>query len=370
MIKIIYVLTDKNIGGAGRWLLSELKHTDLTRYEPLALLPEGSLLTKAVKENGFTAIELPGMVDSSWDKGSLNAMTAFFRREKPQIVHVGASLTARIAARRARVPVLVMTKHCAAVRGGLLSRAAHALLDCVLTDKIIAVSAAVGEQLVAAGTPRSRVSVIVDGITPVEPFGREQQEAFRESLGFEKDYRWVGIAARLEFVKGVDLFLEAARKVLSRRDDVRFAVFGIGSQEQVLRESVADLGDKVRFCGFCNQIEQAFALLDVSVVSSRSEAICLSAAEAMSMGTPVVAFDVDGVGEVVRDGETGLLAPAGDTDALAACMERLLDDEALRRSLGERGREVTHTDFSAQAMVQKTQELYEQLLEKKGVGAR
>ncbi len=370
MIKVIYVLTDKNIGGAGRWLLSQLKHIDTTRYEPLVLLPEGSLLSKAVKEIGFAAIELPGMQDSSWDKPRLAAMTDFFRAEKPHIVHVGASLTARIAARRAKVPVLVMTKHCAAQRGGLVSRMAHAVLDRALTDQIIAVSAAVGEQLAAAGTPKDRISVIVNGITPVEPFGAAEQDAFRESLGLEKEFRWVGIAARLETVKGVDLFLDAARKVLSKRDDVRFAVFGIGSQEEALRAQVADLGDKVRFLGFCSQIEQAFALLDVSIVSSRSEAICLSAAEAMSMGTPVAAFDVDGVCEVVRDGETGLLVPALDTDTLADRIAQLLDDEALRKTLGERGKAAMREDFSAQAMVEKTQKLYEQLLVKKGVGAK
>ncbi len=370
MIKVIYVLTDKNIGGAGRWLLSQLRFMDTKRYEISVLLPENSLLTKAVKELGFTAVELPGMQDSSWDKGSLGAMTDFFRAEKPQIVHVGASLTARIAAKRAGVPVLVMTKHCAASRGGFVSRMAHAVLDRALTDKIIAVSSAVGEQLAAAGTPKSCIEVIPNGITPVVPYGDVEREELRERFGFDKEFLWVGVAARLEQVKGVDLFLDAAREVLSRRDDVRFAVFGIGSQEEPLRARVADLGDKVRFCGFCKEIEQALFLLDIAVVPSRSEAFCLSAAEAMSMGTPVVAFDVDGVGEVVRDGETGLLAPAGNAAALAGKIEILLSDEALRQRFGERGREVVRAELTAETMVQKTQALYERLLEKKGVGAR
>lgn len=370
MIKVIYVLTDKNIGGAGRWLLSQLRFTDQNRYEAKALLPEGSLLTKAVKDLGFAAIELPGMQDSSWDKDRLSAMTDFFRAEKPQIVHVGASLTARIAARRARVPVLVMTKHCAAQRGGFFSRVSHAVLDRALTDKIIAVSAAVGRQLAAAGTPKSRIAVIPNGITPVTPYGAAEREALRERFSFDKNFLWVGVAARLETVKGVDLFLDAAREISKNRDDVRFAVFGVGSQEEVLRARAADLGDRVRFCGFCAEIEQAMYLLDVAVVPSRSEAFCLSAAEAMSMGTPVVAFDVDGVGEVVRDGETGLLAREVSADALAEKIEALLSDAALREKLGERGREVARSEFTAKTMVQKTQALYEQLLSKKGVGAR
>lgn len=88
------------------------------------------------------------------------------------------------------------------------------------------------------------------------------------------------------------------------------------------------------------------------------------------MGTPVAAFDVDGVGEVVRDGETGILAPAGDTAALAECIARVLDDGALREKLSERGREVMRTEFSAQTMADKTLALYEELLKKKGVDVR
>ena len=118
--------------------------------------------------------------------------------------------------------------------------------------------------------------------------------------------------------------------------------------------------------GFCDEIEQALGLLDVAVVSSRGEAFCLSAAEALSMGTPVAAFDVDGVSEVVRDGETGLLAPAGDTAALAAQIGRLLDDPALRVRLGGQGRALVLREFTAAKMARKTEALYDMLLGKKG----
>lgn len=366
MKKVLFVLTDNNIGGAGRWLLNTLRCTDRSRYLPQVLVPEGSLLRARVTALGAQTLTVAGMRDSSWDKPALRGMTELFRREKPDIVHVGASLTARIAARRAGVPVLVMTKHCAAAPCSLPLRAAHGAVDTLLTDKVIAVSNAVGEQLVRAGTPRGRVAVICNGIERKAPYDAAAQEALRAGLGFDREHLWVGVAARLEEVKGVDRFLTAARQVLAARDDVRFAVFGIGSQEQALRCQAADLGDRVRFLGFCDEIERSLALLDVAVVPSRSEAFCLSAAEALSMGTPVAAFDVDGVGEVVRDGETGLLAPAGDCAALAAAIIRLLDEPALREQLGRQGRELVLREFTAEAMTRKTEALYEELLARKG----
>ena len=366
MKKVLYVLTDNNIGGAGRWLVNLLRRLDRTRFTPCVLLPEGSLLRGRVEVLGVETLTVAGMRESSWDKPSLHGMTELFRAEEPDIVHVGASLTARIAARRAHVPALVTTKHCAAAPCSLPLRAAHGLVDTLLADRVVAVSNAVGEQLVRAGTPRSRVAVICNGIEPKELPDAAAQEALRAEYGFDRAHLWVGVAARLEEVKGVDRFLDAARQVLAVRDDVRFAVFGTGSQEEALRRQAADLGERVRFLGFCDEIERALALLDVAVVPSRSEAFCLSAAEALSMGTPVAAFDVDGVGEVVRGGETGLLVPAGDCAALAAAIGRLLDDAALREALGRQGREYVLQNFTAEVMAGKTQALYDELPARKG----
>ena len=81
MRKVIHVLTDNNIGGAGRWLLNELRCTDRTKYDVSVLLPEESLLRVRVEELGFRLLDVPGMRDSSWDKHSLAEMTALFKKE-------------------------------------------------------------------------------------------------------------------------------------------------------------------------------------------------------------------------------------------------------------------------------------------------
>ena len=365
MKKVIHVLTDRNIGGARRWLLSMLRCADRENYETKVLLPGDSLLAPKVAALGFDLLEVPGMAEKSWDKASLEAMTELFKREKPDIVHVGASLTARIAARRAKVPVLVVTKHCAAQGGSFPGRMARKAVDGFLSDAVIAVSDEVGRELAASGTPKGKIHVIYNGITPI---ARDEaaRESLREAYGLRAGKALVGIAARLEIVKGVDQFIDAAKRVIAARDDVDFVIFGLGSQEEMLRAQAADCEERIRFLGFCEQIEQALSLLDVCVVASRSEAFCLSAAEALSMHVPVAAFDVDGVGEVVRHEQTGLLVPAGDTEAMAAAIVRLLDDEALRAQLGAAGKKLVEQEFTASAMVRKTNELYEALGAGKG----
>ena len=111
-IKVLHVLTDKNIGGAGRWLLYYLKYHDREQFKVEVVLPQGSLLAPAVKALDVPVISMEDMEDKSFDKKALKALVQLFREEKPDIVHTHASMTARMAARAAMVPSIFNTKHC------------------------------------------------------------------------------------------------------------------------------------------------------------------------------------------------------------------------------------------------------------------
>lgn len=103
-IKVFHVLTDRNIGGAGRWLLNYLRYYDRGRFEVSVVLPADSLLCEAVRELGVPVLAMPEMEDKSYDPKAVRPLTAVFRKEKPDIVHTHASMTARMAAKRAGVP--------------------------------------------------------------------------------------------------------------------------------------------------------------------------------------------------------------------------------------------------------------------------
>lgn len=361
MIRVLNIISDSNIGGAGRVLLSYLKNADRESFEILTAVPRGSLLKAPLEALGGKVYEVDGLAERSYHRDDVKTLRALIREVKPDIVHTHGALSGRIAARQEGVGAVVMTKHCPAARGSVAGRLGHAALDPMLSDAMIAVSETVGRQLTAAGTPRRLVTVVRNGITPVEPPTEQEETALRERFGMDKEHLWIGVAARLEPVKGVDLFLKAA-ELLAGREDLRFMIWGTGSMEETLRAQAAPLGDKVRFGGFVSEIEQALSLLDVAVVSSRSEAICLSAIEALSMGTPVVGFDVDGVSEVVREGETGFLAPPEDVSALAERILRLADDRRLRRQMGEAGEKMVRETMTARQMAREIEAVYRKTL--------
>ncbi|WP_176440013.1 glycosyltransferase [Haloechinothrix alba] len=169
--------------------------------------------------------------------------------------------------------------------------------------------------------------------------------------------------ARMEPQKRLSHAIHAFAIVASKVPDARFDIYGSGSNEAKLKALVdkLDLADRVRFRGFTDRPLEAFACASAAVLSSWYEGWGLVLTEAMSVGTPVVAYDINyGPAEVVRDEVDGLLVPPGDIDALAAAMVRVLGDDDFARSLGERATEVTER-FSVERWQREWLELFHTL---------
>jgi glycosyltransferase involved in cell wall biosynthesis len=177
---------------------------------------------------------------------------------------------------------------------------------------------------------------------------------------------------RLIPIKGHDVLLRAFARVLDRRPDARLAIAGHGQLEQELRSLSASLGleGAVSFLG---QVSPAQALIEeasVVVVPSRGEGFGMVALEAMERGRPVVATAVGGLGDLVRDGVTGLLVPAEDAEALAAAMLALADDPARAEAMGAAGRVRALEAFEQARCTDRTEALYRSWLERRGLQAR
>lgn len=169
----------------------------------------------------------------------------------------------------------------------------------------------------------------------------------------------VGTLARLDPIKGIDLLLEA----LAGLPGVTAAIVGQGPSEVELRALADDLGvaDRARFLGWSEHPRGWLGGFDLFVLPSRMEGLPLSIAEAMLARLPVVATAVGSVDEIVLDGETGILIPPDDVDALRVALARLLEDPVERQELGNRGRERALRDFTSGAMARAYEAVYAEI---------
>jgi glycosyltransferase involved in cell wall biosynthesis len=209
------------------------------------------------------------------------------------------------------------------------------------------------------GTP-SQYRVIRSGIRTAD-FTRAKEDSalVRQGLGVAPDAPLVGSVMRLAPPKDPNTFLRAAAFVLSRRPDSRFVVVGDGPQRQQAEALAAELGlgDRMIFTGLRRDVAAILGALDVFVLSSNSEGLPRVIPEAMAAGVAVVASDVGGVSEVVREGITGRLVPPGDAAAMADSVIGLLDDPAGTGLLVRGGQELVG-EFDVEVMQHAIRELY------------
>lgn len=204
-----------------------------------------------------------------------------------------------------------------------------------LADLTIANSRATAETVAGAG----EVTVIHPGIDLDRFRPGDPSDSLRRELGGGTDRALVGIVGRLDRRKGVHVLVDAMARLMERLPEARLVVVGdagTGPPEYAaeVRATAADLlGDRVVFTGRRDDIAEIMRVLDVLVVASESEPFGLTALEAQASRTAVVGTRAGGLPEFVVDGETGLLVPPSDADALADALERLLRDDGLRNRL-------------------------------------
>ncbi|MFO0619038.1 MAG: glycosyltransferase [Polyangiaceae bacterium] len=211
--------------------------------------------------------------------------------------------------------------------------------------------------------PPARIKLIENGVDAERFHGDvDDRAAVRAELGIGEDEWVIGTAARLAPEKHQSLLLRSAAPLL--REGARLVIAGDGPERASLEALATELGvtDRVMFLGMVADVPRFLRALDVFALSSKREGLPVSVLEAMATSVPVVATAVGGVPTAIDDGETGILVPAGDPDALQSALELLFHDHDIARAMGARGREVAVERFSLQRMRDEYEHLYEDLL--------
>jgi glycosyltransferase involved in cell wall biosynthesis len=233
-------------------------------------------------------------------------------------------------------------------------------------DRVVGVGAAVRQALIDnEGIPGNRVEVVYNGIDPDRCAARlGEREAARRELGLGGDDLAVLQVARLDYLKDHATAVRTIGRVAGRCPSVCLLLAGEGPEREAIRAQVERLGltNQVRFLGLRQDVPRLLAAADLFLLTSISEGIPLTLIEAMAAGLPVVSTRVGGTGEVVIDGETGLLTPPRDDAALAEAVLRLAQMPGLRRRMGQCGAERARSLFSEERMADQYFELYEEML--------
>lgn len=229
----------------------------------------------------------------------------------------------------------------------------------------IAVSEDIRRVLIQGGVSPEKLTVIHSGVDVHRFAPRPPAEELRRELRLPADRPIVGNLTHFSWWKGQTVFLEAAKKVLDAGTNAHFLLAGKETDGAEARAKVQSLGigDHVTLAGFRTDIPEVLSLLNVSVLSSLAgEGFSGVLREAMCMGVPVVATDVGGNSELVKDGKTGRLVPPGDAAALATAIRQILADHALSQEMARVAQENVTSHYSLESMVEKTLALYERIV--------
>lgn len=346
-MNINHVIHSGGFYGAERMLLDHCLQVP-GRHRVIFLDGPGELLRR-FSEAGVTAVPCAGLkslyTELRRHPGLLNAHN--FR----------AQLFSWLCARRLAMP-LVWTQHGFTPRS--LKQQFYTWLALRLgrsrtVTRVACVSRGVAELHLSAGVCAGKLRVIPNGLPP------------RASLPRAVTTPLVGYVGRLSHEKGPDQFLDALLPVLVRRPEAQAVLIGDGPLEDSLaaRIQAAGLGRRIHLAGYQTDIAAWLARLSVLVISSRTEGTPMVLLEAMAAGTPVAAFAVGGIPDVVENGEHALLAPPGQSALLGDCVLRLLEDKSLADRLARAARLRQASEYALPQLAVRWQELYRQAQEER-----
>ncbi|SHG42975.1 N-acetyl-alpha-D-glucosaminyl L-malate synthase BshA [Thermosyntropha lipolytica DSM 11003] len=366
-IKVLHLIGGGEIGGAERLVLTLLKLLNRDRYEPYLICLCPGPFASLARANGIKADTIA--MRHKLDISTIRPLREYMRQKGIDIVHthgVRANLVGRIAAHKEKLPV-VTTFHSrlsydydsrlAALVATLLTRMTNRY-----TDRFIAISYAIKEEILAMGVPDSKLQVIHNGLdTDKFKSNRDEKEVKRE-LGLSPDKKIVTMIARLHPVKGHKYFILAAREVMQHTKEVQFLIIGEGSLRPELEQMVRELHleEEVLMPGYYNDIEDIYRISDLICVPSLMEGLGLVVLEAMFFRVPVIATRVGGIPEIIEDGKDGILIPPEDHRALAEKIIRLLEDELLRKRLTDNALKKIEK-FTMENMTKQVEAIYDEL---------
>jgi glycosyltransferase involved in cell wall biosynthesis len=357
-------------GGAEVFLVGLATHLPRERFEISVCA------TRAVAPGPLAEILDAGAVPyialgrrSRWDLLRMRRLATLLNSGRFDIVHAhkfGSNVWGTLFGRACRVPVVIAHEHTWSYKGQPLRKWIDGRVVGPLATRFIAVSDADAARMVEQEKVASeKVVVMPTGYVARPP---TPDSDLRAELGLTPETPLVGTAVVFRPQKALEVLLEAHAQLLRSMPDAHLAIAGDGPTRAEVERRARELSldGRVHFLGQRDDVDAILRSLDVAALSSDFEGSPLFVLECMANGTPIVATAVGGLPQMVLDGETGVLVPPRDPEALAGAVERLLIDPE-RRAILAAAAANRLSDFRIDAVARRFADLYETLAAEAGL---
>ncbi|MBU1087430.1 MAG: glycosyltransferase [Candidatus Omnitrophica bacterium] len=366
-IKIFHLITGLERGGAEILLTEFLPLLSKDKFEvSVGYLRGKGTLARVIEAKGIKAYCF-GM-RSRYDLLVLMKITKFIKKNRFDIIHthlIDADIFGFFAARLAGVPVVLSTKH--NTDNFRKTKSLAVFLDSLianLSNRIIAVSNSVRDFMVKyQKISPSKITVVRNGIDFKKFLSGNDKSKIREKLNLNSQAFIVGTVARFDEQKGHIYLVEAIPRILDKINNVYFLFVGEGVLRQQIenRVKMLNIENNVKFFNAIDNVSDVLHSLDLFVLPSVWEGFGLVLLEAQAAEVAVIASDIDGIKEVIEDGETGILVPPANSEVLADRIIQVLSDKNLRNRLSVNGQNSVKERFDIKVMTKKIESIYKNL---------
>ncbi|MDO9171858.1 MAG: glycosyltransferase [bacterium] len=364
---VAHVIGSLRTGGAERQLVNYLLAADRDEFRHTAVcLQERGELAAVVEAAGIPVVRIP--IRTRHAVGSLRRFAGWLRDQDVAVVHAhmhDSALWGRLAGRWAGVPVLMTTEHGKELWKGPLRVAIDHHLSRWTARHIAVARDGMEIRIRRERFDPGKLILIPNGVPiPAEPGNDAGRRRVRAEFGLADDTPVLGTVGRVVEAKGYEHLLAALVALRETRPRLRWLAVGDGDRRSDLtaRAAAAGLGDAVIWAGRRDDVNDLLAAMDVWVMSSVREGLPVALLEAMAACRPIVATNVGGIPDAVRDGSEGLLVPPADPAALAAAIAQLLADPTRAAGLAAAARRRAQADYGIGSVARRIEDVYRQEL--------
>lgn len=370
-IKICFLITKSNFGGAQKYVFELATSLDKNTYEVVVALGGEGILKQKLIASGIEVITIPNLekdISILKEFSTFRFLYNLFNERHFDVIHLNSSKISGLgsfAARISGIPNIIFTAHGWAFNENrssiskLIIKLAY-WLTMVLCDKTIAVSENLKERVLGWPYISNKITVIHNGVKEIDFYekleARQKISEINPKIDTEKFL--VGTIAELHPIKGLDILIDAVKEI--NDTDAQFVIIGEGQIREKLEKQIKDLGleNKVILLGFLDNAAKHLKAFDLFVLPSRSEALALVILEAGLAEVPVVASRVGGIPEIISNPKFGKLVSSENKNELTTAIKNSIEnyDETKQTAINLNQR-VTE-NFNHQKMLEETISLY------------